>query len=192
MPGGRSVVSLSTTDRVRVWDILTGNAKALRGDSTRRDSLMLSRDGRWLAIRKFGDWSIKVYDIEQSLKTSKLLEDTKSEQLELQMYQEIETSAPVSWFDISTDSAYLATNCGVYMVGGTAIERSSQQVDASQFLYVFDQWIKYGQTPVLRIPPDLPVARYNVNGDQVAIRFYGGEILILSIDRRALLSAANT
>lgn len=134
-----------------------------------------------------------MYDVERSLEIFKPLDDTDGELVELQMSQEIETSAPVSWFDFSTDSAYVATNCGIYMVGGTAaLERSNQEVDASQFFYVFDQWIKYGQTPVLRIPPDFPVACYDVNGDLVAIRFYDGKILIHAIDRRALLSAATT
>jgi len=194
LPGGRSIVSLSNYNRVRVSDVLTRNVKDLSGNFDLFDLMALSRNGRWLASRSsYGEWSIiKVYNIEQSLETSKLLEDTESERLELLVHQEIETSAPVSWFNFSPDGAYLATNCGIYRIRGTTTERSSHELDASQFLYVHDQWIKCGQTPVLRIPPDFSVAGYDVNGDQIAIRFYSGGILILTIDRRAFLSATST
>ncbi|KAK5092347.1 hypothetical protein LTR70_003966 [Exophiala xenobiotica] len=191
LPDGRSILSLSAHHIAKVWNILTRDVKALRDCySIDRPVLALSRNGRWLASRsrrnnKSTTNSIKLFDLAQSL-------NTEGELLELQMSQEIEISASVSWFDFSTDSDYLATNRGIYRVGGTTIERSSQELDASQFLYVYRQWIKCGQTPVLRIPPDFPLARYNVNGDQVAIRFYGGEILIITIDRRAFLSAATT
>lgn len=197
LPSGQSVASLGIKCIVIVWDPLTGNVKTLGPALFRsvpyQHCCALSRDGRWLASEvKYDERGvIKVYDIEKSLSTSEPQDDTSGDSLSLTVYQEIKPSASVNWFDFSWDSSYLATDCGLYMVGRTAIEQSSQEVDASRFLHIHDRWINYGQTPVLRIPPDFQVARYDVNGDQVALKLYNdNNVLIFSIDRRALLSAA--
>jgi len=198
LPSGRAVVSLMERGVVNVWDPLTGGVKRLANDPELDDwwryDWTLSRDGRWLASRDSYDERsvIGVYDIEKSLSTSEPQDDTSDDSLSLTAYQELKPSAFANWFD-SWDSPSLAIHCLTYMVGRAAVEQSSQEVDVSQFLYIHDQWINCGQTPVLRIPPDFEVACYDVNGDQVALEFYSNNnnnVLIFSIDRRALLSAA--
>jgi WD40 repeat protein len=165
--------------------------KTLEGHSDEVRAVAFSPDGRRIASGSV-DNTIKMWDVVRPLKVSKWLGNTVGRRVKFREYQEFKASGSVFQLHFSTDGTCLATNRGVFNVGGTAAERQSQEVEALQCLYISDQWIRCGPIPILCLPPGFDVACYVVNKEQLAIGLKNGRVLTFTIDRRSLLSATHS
>ena len=185
-PDGRRIASGSNDRTIKIWDVTTGQVeKTLTTHSGWVNAVAFSPDGRRIASGS-GDKTIMVWDVERSLNSSKWLGSTLNRHLKYRTCQEIQTSGYVSKLHFSADGIYLMTNLGSFKLGVTGGERQSRDVESS--LYVNEQWVHCGSTPVLRLPAGFEVADYDVKGDRLAIGLRDGRVLTLNIDCKTLIS----
>lgn len=119
----------------------------------------------------------------QIFKPSRWLGDTLNSRLKFRKFEkEIETSEQVNMLKFSADGRYLLTDLGLIEV--------LQSIDLGSFdeLCVRKQSICYGAAPVFHLPPDFQPQCYDVKGNQVAIGFQNGRVLIFDFDCRSLHS----
>jgi WD40 repeat protein len=187
-PDGKWIAS-GSRDTIKLWDTTTGDLqKTLAGHLDLVNAVVFSPDGKRIAS---GSWdkTIKLWDVNKSLKATRLLGSTLGSRLKFRTWQqEIKTLVEVHTLKFSPDGRYLATNLGPIKVESILADRQSPDFQSLDSLCVSKQWIYYGAAPVLWLPSEFEPKYYDVRGNQVAIGFRNGQVLSFDIDRRSLHS----
>jgi hypothetical protein len=130
--------------------------------------------------------TIKLWDVAESLKASKLFGSTFGNHFKFRTWREIKTSKRVLFLNFSTDGRYFVTNLGQIKSKSILSNTLSFEFESLENLWVGNQWICYGAMPVFYLPLDFELQCHDVRGDQLAIGFHNGRVLSFDINRKSL------
>jgi WD40 repeat protein len=186
-PDGKQIASGSSDKTIKVWDATLGDClKTLAGHSGSVNTVAFSPDGEQIASAS-SDKTIKLWDIGKHLKALKYVGHTFASFLNSASSQEIKTPEVIHTIRFSEDSQYLTTNIGTIKL----VDPADWQINTFgtvQDIYVRDQWICYGDMPLVRLPSDFIPACADAQGDELTIGFRNGQVLSFNIDRSSLQS----
>lgn len=194
-PEGNHIVSGSNDKTIKLWDAVTGDFQnTLAWCSNAIAALAVSPDGKYIASRVFHDKVIRIWDLARCIKTSRLLGATLGHVLNSLLSKKIISLASEKTKDLdrvdtlkfSADGRSLTTNDGLIKLESFFENRESIALNPVEDLWVGNQWIHYGASPVLRLPFDFMPNCFDVQGDHIAIGFKNGLVLSFGIDREHL------
>jgi WD40 repeat protein len=138
-----------------------------------------------------GSWdkTVKVWDVAEALKPSKYLGNTINRHLEYRSKREIKTSQVVTSLRYSGNGQKIVTNSGLFAINNVISDVHGGGSTSLEDLWVNDLWLCYGNMCLLWLASDSEPRCYDTNGDQVAIGFSSGLVLVFDIDRRRLAIA---
>lgn len=185
-PDGKCIAS-GSYNSVKLWDIATGGLqKTLKGDPMPFTTLAFSPDCSYIAsTSRYKGSVINIWAIARVLHTTKSLSTRLGLNFRLNSFKRIQTQG-VHTLKFSADGRYLKTNVGVIGLESCHPEGDSSPLEKIDDLYVRGRWILYGDLPILRLPFDFELLRYDVQDDRVAIGFGNGRVLGFIIDRTRL------
>jgi WD40 repeat protein len=186
-PDGKQIASGSDDGTTKLWDATTGDCqKTLAGHSSQVTAVAFSPDGKQIASGS-SDKTIKLWDIAKSPKASNYLGLIFGSRLKLRSSQEVKTSERIHTIKFSGDCRYLTTNIGPIKLVAPADGRKTA-FDSVRDIYVINQWICYGDMPLIRIPSEFIPSCDDAQGDQLTVGFSNGRVLSFNIDRSSLQS----
>lgn len=131
LPCGSTSHQGQRDNTVRRWDATTGRVeRTLAGHSGPVSAVAFSSDGRRITSGS-DDKTLKMWDVVQSLKASKLFRSVLSRHRTYQTDQEIHTFRYISKLHFSSNGIYLMTNLGYFKVEVAAVGRSRQEAESS-------------------------------------------------------------
>ncbi|KAM3156534.1 hypothetical protein ABEW05_002962 [Botrytis cinerea] len=121
----------------------------------------------------------------ETLKVSRIFGNRVVHHIDFRKLQEIETSEEVKFLGFSTDGRHFITDLGLIKIENT-INTQSPDYQSLQPLSIRRGWILYGEMPIVHLPFYFEVCCYNTMGDQMAICLINGKVLIFDINRASL------
>ncbi|KAJ5337057.1 G-protein beta WD- 40 repeats containing protein [Penicillium brevicompactum] len=193
-PNGNQIASGARDNTIKLWDSTTGTLQGtLEGHYHPVTAMAFSSEGDKLASSSSS--AIRLWDVTKSPQGSKHFGRTFRSLLtsrSCQEIKEIKTSENIYTIKFSSDDRCLATNIGRISLedlprGGRSIATDSTTEPLGE-IHVRNQGICHEEIPFLRLPSDLVSQCCIVQGDQVAIGFQNGQVLLFEIDRSRLRS----
>lgn len=185
-PDGRQITSGSSDGTIKLWDAVTGDLqKTMTGHSDWVNTVASSPDGKQL-VSGSSDCTFKLWDVAKCLKPSHYLGGTINSRSKFRSWQKIKTSGPSYTLKSSANTRCLVTGINPIETISAPANTQSTGSESSEALWVTNEWVYCGATPVLRLPSDFQSTCYDVRGSQVAIGFKNGRVLAFDIDNKGL------
>lgn len=187
-PDGRYIASGSLDQKIKIWDTTTGALqKTLEGHEDCLTAVTFSSDGRQIASSSY-DSTIKVWDVAEALKASKYLGHNLNRLWKFRSWQEVKISNTINTIKFTADNHYLKTDIGLIKTESPLSNRPETALEPTQDIHVRNYWLCFGDMALVRLPTDSAQICDDVRGDQLAIGYNNGRVLMFNIDRRRLQS----